>query len=633
MTPHCPVCERTFHNPGGLRSHLRKSSRAHFICSKCDGIFGDDQALKEHMKSKHAMTPQNETPYKVVKGESSIKTNSTNSPARERHSTFSTPTRRAPRSISDESSNSESTWLYCQPCQKKFEFQNNLQEHFRGSPAHPNCEVCGKGFFNKQMCEDHCKEAHPFVCKPCNVAFSLKRDLSKHYYTSPSHPSCRVCKVGFVDDEGLDQHFRKEHGDTRCQQCQRQYDSLSELQHHFLASKKHPTCTICDLGFENDEEHEKHYVSLHSESDIQSPLDDKSSSGEDKGVGLPEVDSRELSPAQLNGSVSGSPIEFEESSRSSVWSSCVFPDETVAGQGVDLDESFIVSKAKWEATKQDAAETAVETTAKNTANYLLLEDQPSSNLQLALRPQSFWTVNPPSRPSGEVSSPEVCSPVGLEDLPSISPDPSTPVSQSTIAPAFKDPWPQWGSEVANRPPLPQINTGLKGKQAALESVRSSISTTLDQSYARYGFKPNDSLLALEGHDFLSSLRDSPISFNTSKGLPRSDAWSSQFRPAVQQRIVSKQLATPTPTLSTSVTSTSTDRSITEPSLSPATTVASWGFHCRLCMQDPCTDCTATICGHLFCEKCITESVISSSKCPVCDNALLLYCLFKLDLSH
>ncbi|KAJ3849220.1 hypothetical protein EV368DRAFT_23494, partial [Lentinula lateritia] len=55
-------------------------------------------------------------------------------------------------------------------------------------------------------------------------------------------------------------------------------------------------------------------------------------------------------------------------------------------------------------------------------------------------------------------------------------------------------------------------------------------------------------------------------------------------------------------------------------------------HCRLCMRDPCIDPTATMCGHIFCGNCITESVIISPRCPVCEHALLLYCLFRLDLS-
>jgi hypothetical protein len=30
-------------------------------------------------------------------------------------------------------------------------------------------------------------------------------------------------------------------------------------------------------------------------------------------------------------------------------------------------------------------------------------------------------------------------------------------------------------------------------------------------------------------------------------------------------------------------------------------------------------------------RCITQHVVSTSRCPVCNSSLLLYCLFKLDL--
>ncbi|KIJ63213.1 hypothetical protein HYDPIDRAFT_41465 [Hydnomerulius pinastri MD-312] len=56
------------------------------------------------------------------------------------------------------------------------------------------------------------------------------------------------------------------------------------------------------------------------------------------------------------------------------------------------------------------------------------------------------------------------------------------------------------------------------------------------------------------------------------------------------------------------------------------------LHCRICQRDPCEDMTATICGHIFCKKCITQAVVAKSECPVCKSATLLYCLFKLDLS-
>ena len=84
---------------------------------------------------------------------------------------------------------------------------------------------------------------------------------------------------------------------------------------------------------------------------------------------------------------------------------------------------------------------------------------------------------------------------------------------------------------------------------------------------------------------------------------------------------------------------------------PATTSSEpLSLQCRMCDAPPTVSSrpTVTTCGHLFCSeyvlripapwifdslctRCITRYVMFSSKCPVCDNTLLLYCLFKLDL--
>ncbi|KAF8838954.1 hypothetical protein BDN67DRAFT_825710 [Paxillus ammoniavirescens] len=65
---------------------------------------------------------------------------------------------------------------------------------------------------------------------------------------------------------------------------------------------------------------------------------------------------------------------------------------------------------------------------------------------------------------------------------------------------------------------------------------------------------------------------------------------------------------------------------------PSTSTITQRLHCRICRRDPCEEMTATICGHIFCKRCITQAVVAKSECPVCKSATLLYCLFKLDLS-
>ncbi|KAF8833556.1 hypothetical protein BDN67DRAFT_1072912 [Paxillus ammoniavirescens] len=65
---------------------------------------------------------------------------------------------------------------------------------------------------------------------------------------------------------------------------------------------------------------------------------------------------------------------------------------------------------------------------------------------------------------------------------------------------------------------------------------------------------------------------------------------------------------------------------------PSTSTTTQRLHCRICLRDPCEEMTATICGHIFCKRCITQAVVAKSECPVCKSAILLYCLFRLDLS-
>jgi Zinc finger, C3HC4 type (RING finger) len=57
------------------------------------------------------------------------------------------------------------------------------------------------------------------------------------------------------------------------------------------------------------------------------------------------------------------------------------------------------------------------------------------------------------------------------------------------------------------------------------------------------------------------------------------------------------------------------------------------FYCRICRADPCHDITATACGHVFCNACIVEEVRENARCPVCNAAVLLFAMLKLDLSY
>jgi hypothetical protein len=67
---------------------------------------------------------------------------------------------------------------------------------------------------------------------------------------------------------------------------------------------------------------------------------------------------------------------------------------------------------------------------------------------------------------------------------------------------------------------------------------------------------------------------------------------------------------------------------------PETAEPTLPLRCRVCNAPPTVTSqpAVTTCGHLFCIECITQHVSSTSRCPVCNSSLLLYCIFKLDLS-
>ncbi|KIK41682.1 hypothetical protein CY34DRAFT_85020 [Suillus luteus UH-Slu-Lm8-n1] len=73
-----------------------------------------------------------------------------------------------------------------------------------------------------------------------------------------------------------------------------------------------------------------------------------------------------------------------------------------------------------------------------------------------------------------------------------------------------------------------------------------------------------------------------------------------------------------------------DRADVPPGDTPSTNGQS-PLYCRVCLRDPCDDVTATMCGHIFCNRCIIEAVMARSACPVCTAPTLLYCLFRLDV--
>ncbi|KAK0232626.1 hypothetical protein IW262DRAFT_1487116 [Armillaria fumosa] len=152
----------------------------------------------------------------------------------------------------------------CEACERAFKSQTSLDEHYRGSPNHPNCIVCGRGFKNMDSCNTHHDEAHPrVVCSICRITM-YEHELSQHLKDSPRHPTCELCPdaLGFESDAEFSMHCQTTHAESYCVKCHRVFDDVKV---HYLESVVHPKCERCQdpVGFADEMERTQHVQAMH----------------------------------------------------------------------------------------------------------------------------------------------------------------------------------------------------------------------------------------------------------------------------------------------------------------------------------------------------------------------------------
>ncbi|KAF8631487.1 hypothetical protein AX15_002374 [Amanita polypyramis BW_CC] len=207
--PACVHCNnRPFVNEDALKQHL-KSSSAHPFCTPCNRHFINEKAYEAHMAARHPPT------------------------------------------------------FDCTKCNRTYRSQSSLEDHYRGSPAHPNCSRCGKGFKNKRLMEEHFMMQHAVVSCSCGLTTLYLDELDAHYLASDMHPSCQTCNLGFKDGESYQEHLNSSHGNLYCMLCAVKFDTPEALSDHYLISPRHPSCASCGKGFRSDQEFSIHLSSEH----------------------------------------------------------------------------------------------------------------------------------------------------------------------------------------------------------------------------------------------------------------------------------------------------------------------------------------------------------------------------------
>jgi len=208
--------------------------------------------------------------------------------------------KKAPVAPSPQARVSSSAAHACRTCNRLYTSAGALQQHYRDTPAHPNCARCEIGFvdnvglqavscskvsprrfvYPSQTSPKHTNSVHPpvplsaFSCRTCNFSCPSASALKQHYLDSSVHPTCTKCNTGFVDNsamqtvsssrvipipfEYLSQHVPKHTTAVHppissfaftCRICNLSYSSAVTLDQHYLDAPIHPKCTRCDIGF------------------------------------------------------------------------------------------------------------------------------------------------------------------------------------------------------------------------------------------------------------------------------------------------------------------------------------------------------------------------------------------------
>ncbi|KAF8804676.1 hypothetical protein BYT27DRAFT_7194287 [Phlegmacium glaucopus] len=207
--PVCPQCDnRQFANKEALLQHMKSSSAWHPFCSICDRRFVSETAFDAHMAAKHPPTYD------------------------------------------------------CTVCNRSYHAPFALEDHYRGSPAHPNCGRCGRGFIDAPACEEHHRTAHPKApCLPCGGRIFYEDALDQHYWDSVNHPSCIPCNSGFKNDTAYAEHVSAVHSELQ--------SGADAVQAHSVLPPIHPKCNECGLEFIDDGARNAHRESAHSPISLQ----------------------------------------------------------------------------------------------------------------------------------------------------------------------------------------------------------------------------------------------------------------------------------------------------------------------------------------------------------------------------
>ncbi|THH13233.1 hypothetical protein EW146_g6959 [Bondarzewia mesenterica] len=475
----------------------------------------------------------------------------------------------------------------------------------------------------------HMADEHPRV-RCCNLIM-FKDELDKHYLNSGNHPHCEECFIGFESQTKLDEHKASKHAhpELRCGICDIPFASSAELDLHNSDPGIHSMCGICYKVFKDVQTKVEHYAETHTATKSKTEVYQHPHSGPSGTLSSEEAS--EAGPwralAQLASSVSRTRDTcYPTHTLRSVWpwtqtsaphaaqslpsSSNVFASglagrsaRTISHvpEGVSgISRMRLGSISGFDLSDRDGARTFSLTSSNstlsgdNTSNRSpdgemtngTMSESSTSNVPLWYRRA---TTNSSNR-NGTPPPPHLMT--------------SSPSSSSVHTPTQSHPLsPSEPSSSRSRLSIAETPSGdLSNFNLLNGSASGSPTNAKEGGWRQREIKRMETLLG--------EAREMDV-FSTSSPSP----------PAVP--------STPLAIISPFMRAVSSTTQPLRSSSSNATTRSQ--FYCRSCTLDPCEEITATACGHLFCNRCIVKEVRENARCPICNAAILLFALLKLDL--
>ncbi|GBP74213.1 Zinc finger protein 454 [Eumeta japonica] len=145
-------------------------------------------------------------------------------------------------------------------------------------PEYPYpCQVCGEGFHNNKMLQEHTSTAHvklkPFQCSICLKRFTQQGGLQQHMrmHSGDRPYPCNFCSKAFTQKSGRDQHLRTHTKikPYRCVVCSKTFCQPVHLKQHMRTHTNVAPfeCGLCNKRFKQSS-HLNYHLKSHNESEF-----------------------------------------------------------------------------------------------------------------------------------------------------------------------------------------------------------------------------------------------------------------------------------------------------------------------------------------------------------------------------